>query len=316
MDAGRAYWDVDTTKIFLNLCIDEKNKLNYNNKGLTKDGWHNLYANFRRQTGKKYGPKQLQNKFNTLKRQYKAWKKLKDKSGAGWDQNTHTINCTPEWWKERIAVTTFLPVHSRTVFLELSSWLLLTCIYINLQENPDNKQFKGKALPHYDELYILFDSMDSDDGTMLCVGGIGDKTPSGGSEDNIDPMPEDNVACSDDNVGRSGVGRVGQRPVKEHVGDSPPPKKTKSMEYYVERISESMMERSKNEKNALSREQDEVTEMLQLAEQDGVPNGSELYFKAAELFRSPARRAIYRSIAAAKNRIAWIQWTWDNVKKK
>lgn len=31
--------------------------------------------------------------------------------------------------------------------------------------------------------------------------------------------------------------------------------------------------------------------LLQLAEQDGVSIGSELYFMAAELFRTPARRA-------------------------
>ncbi|KAF8656033.1 hypothetical protein HU200_060825 [Digitaria exilis] len=100
-------------------------------------------------------------------------------------------------------------------------------------------------------------------------------------------MAEDNNAWSEDNIGRSSVGRTAKRPGKEKVVDSPL-KKSKSMEYYVERISESMMERTKNEKSAISREQDEVTELLQLAEQDGVPNGSELYFMAAELFRTPA----------------------------
>uniref|UniRef100_K4A2Y3 Myb/SANT-like domain-containing protein n=1 Tax=Setaria italica TaxID=4555 RepID=K4A2Y3_SETIT len=249
MDAGRANWDDNTTKIFLDLCIDEKNKLNYNKKGLTKLGWHNLYTNFKQQTGRKYSCKQLQNKFNAFKKQYKDWRKLKDKSAR-------------------------------------------------IEENEANKHFRGKAFPFYDELTTLFGTMDTEGGPMLCVGGIGDRTPS----------------C-EDNVGRSSVGHVSQRSAKEHVVDSPPPKRSKSMEYYVERIYESMIQRTMNERNLISREEEEVMEMLHLVEQDGVPNGSELYFIATKLFRSPARRASYRSITAAENRIAWLRWTWDNVKR-
>ncbi|PUZ50480.1 hypothetical protein GQ55_6G061600 [Panicum hallii var. hallii] len=211
-------------------------KLNYNKKGLTKIGWSNLYRNFRQQTGRTYDSKQLQNKFNSLKRQYKYWRQLKDKSGGGWNNNTGTIGSNEE------------------------------C---------------------------------REDGTMLCVGGIGDKTPSRGK----------------DNVGRSCVDRVAQRSGKEHIVDSPPPKKTKSMEYYVECTYERMIQRNRYERSATSREQ-EMTELLQLAEEDGVSNGSELYFIATELFRSPGRRAAHRSIKAAKSRIAWLRWTWDNVKKK
>lgn len=82
---GRAIWDKKTTKVFLDLCIAEKNKLNFNKKGFTKVGWHNLYREFQKQTGRSYGRKQIQNKFNTLKRQYKSWRKLKEKSGTGWN---------------------------------------------------------------------------------------------------------------------------------------------------------------------------------------------------------------------------------------
>uniref|UniRef100_K3ZFD6 Myb/SANT-like domain-containing protein n=1 Tax=Setaria italica TaxID=4555 RepID=K3ZFD6_SETIT len=250
MDAGRANWDDNTTKIFLDLCIDEKNKLNYNKKGLTNLGWHNLYTNFKQQTGRKYSCKQLQNKFNAFKRQYKDWRKLKNKSGTGWNSSTRTIDCDDEWRSN----------------------------------------------------------------VMCC--GIGDRTPSSGSEGNPDTTADENVDWLEDNVGRSSVGRVSQRSGKEHVVDSPPPKRTKSMEYYVERISESMMQRTMTERNLISREEEEVMEMLHLVEQDGVPNGSKLYFIAIELFRLPARRASYRSITAAENRIAWLRWTWDNVKRK
>nr|TKW01113.1 hypothetical protein SEVIR_8G157000v2 [Setaria viridis] len=247
MDAGRTNWDDNTTKIFLDLCIDEKNKLNYNTKG----------------------PNQA--------RQYKDWRKLKDKSGTKWNNSIHTIDCDDEWWTARIG------------------------------ENEANKHFHGKAFPFYDELTTLLGTTDTEGGPMLCVGAIGDRTPSCGSEGNPDPMADENDAWLEDNVGRSSVGRVSQRSGKEHVVDSPPPKRSKSMEYYVERISESMIQRTMNERNLISHEEEDVMEMLHLVEQDGVPNGFELYFIATELFRSPARHASYRSITAVENQIAWLQ---------
>jgi hypothetical protein len=153
------------------------------------------------------------------------------------------------------------------------------------------QDFRDKAFPYEDELDYLFGSMDSEDGQLLCIGGVGDRTPSHGSEDH--QRSEDNLAWSEDNVGRSTVGRVARRLWREQTVDRPPPKKTKSMEYYVERISESMIQRSKNEGSAVRREQEEIKEFLKLVEQDGVRNGSELYFIATKLFRSPARRILW-----------------------
>jgi hypothetical protein len=77
MDRSHANWNENTTKTFLDLCIAEKEKLNYNNKGLTKIGWQNLYRNFKSETGRAYDIKQLQNKFNALKRMFNLWKKLR-----------------------------------------------------------------------------------------------------------------------------------------------------------------------------------------------------------------------------------------------
>ena len=155
---------------------------------------------------------------------------------------------------------------------------------------------------------ILFGNSETQDDNMFCAGGIGDRTPSDGSDD-------DNPLLSDDNVGCSSVGHASRRSRKEQVVDSPPPKRNKRVEYYVERISESMLERSRNETSLKSRDQDEVTELLRVVESDGVGQGSELYFIATELFRSATRRASFRSIRDPQNRIAWLKWTWENAKK-
>jgi hypothetical protein len=43
-----------TTKIFIDLCIIEKDLNNFNSMGLTKYGWQQVYRSFREQTGLDY----------------------------------------------------------------------------------------------------------------------------------------------------------------------------------------------------------------------------------------------------------------------
>ncbi|KAL6603809.1 hypothetical protein ACP70R_044170 [Stipagrostis hirtigluma subsp. patula] len=272
MDArGRAYWDNDLTKILLELCIAEKEKLNFNSKkGPTKVGWRNIKSAFRQQTGRAYDSKQLQNKFHSLKRLYTVWKKLKKSSGAGWDSKTGTIVGDDEFWNERIA------------------------------EDEEAAELRYRPLPHNQEVDILFGGFNTQEGNMLCAGGYGDRTPSGGSNDNVRVLTAGHA----------------QRPGKEQVVDSPPPKRTKSTDYYLERISESVLERSKNETNPKRQEQSELADLLNVLVQDGVPKNSKLYFIATELLRSATRRQAFRSLDDAETRRSWLLWTWENAKKK
>ncbi|KAL6842042.1 hypothetical protein ACP4OV_028021 [Aristida adscensionis] len=280
MSRGRAYWDNDLTKIFLDLCIAEKQKLNFNFKRcLTRAGWQNIYRNFRQQTGRLYNKKQLQNKFNNLKRLYRVWRKLKNSRGAKWDKSTGTIAGDEDWWQARIA------------------------------EDPEAEQLRNRPLAHERELTILFGSTHSEEGNMLCAGGIGDRTQSGGREGNRAPGLEDNV-------GRSSVDRVSQRAGNEQVIDCSPPKRTSSVDSSDGSTSESTVERHMDDPIAIWQAQDEMIRLLKVLERDGVDPGSELYFIATELFRSASRRAAFRSLRTPDCRIAWLRWTWDNARKK
>jgi hypothetical protein len=49
--SDRAHWKPEETKIFLDLCIAEKKKMNFNQKGLTTLGWRNVYRTFNKETG-------------------------------------------------------------------------------------------------------------------------------------------------------------------------------------------------------------------------------------------------------------------------
>jgi hypothetical protein len=54
MSSDRANWDAMTTKIFLDLCIIQKNLNNFNSLGLTKHGCKQVYRSFKEHTGLDY----------------------------------------------------------------------------------------------------------------------------------------------------------------------------------------------------------------------------------------------------------------------
>ena len=49
---------------------------------------------------------QIKNKWDKLKEDFKAWKKLKMRqTGTGWNRNNSTIDMDDEWWKKARAVS-------------------------------------------------------------------------------------------------------------------------------------------------------------------------------------------------------------------
>ena len=52
--SDHASWDPMTTKIFIDLCINQKELNNFNSMGLTKYGWQQVYRSFREHTGLDY----------------------------------------------------------------------------------------------------------------------------------------------------------------------------------------------------------------------------------------------------------------------
>lgn len=115
MATRRACWDDATTKTFLDLCIEQKNLLNYNSRGLSKLGWQNLYRDFKQRTGLIYDSKQLQNKLAQLRRMYTHWRDLQAKTGLGRDRNTGGVAADDSYWEDdegvRACIYSFMPVH-------------------------------------------------------------------------------------------------------------------------------------------------------------------------------------------------------------
>jgi len=94
MPPKRATWSEDDTKLLLDLCLQEKEKFNFNQQGLTTTGWNNNYTNFPH-----YDKKQCNNKLESLKKAYLTWKDELTATGLGRDPRTGDIEAKPKYWK-------------------------------------------------------------------------------------------------------------------------------------------------------------------------------------------------------------------------
>ena len=106
--SDRAHWCYEETKFFLDLCIAEKNKMNFNQTGLTKLGWRNVYRGFASETGLQLANKKLQNKLSAMRRHYFAWRDRITHTGLGRDPQTGGVTADPSLFQEEEEVTPFI----------------------------------------------------------------------------------------------------------------------------------------------------------------------------------------------------------------
>ncbi|KAG8472432.1 hypothetical protein CXB51_034198 [Gossypium anomalum] len=101
----KAMWDKRLTEIFCDICIKEILKGNRPGTHFTKDGWLKIMNNFEKETGKAFSQRQLKNRWDALKKEWKAWKKLKgEDTSLGWNPIKRTVDASDDWW-ERIVAT-------------------------------------------------------------------------------------------------------------------------------------------------------------------------------------------------------------------
>jgi hypothetical protein len=117
MPKPRANWTDEVTRTFLELCVREKNNLNWEVKQLTKLGWRNLYPDFYTLTGlTSWEPKRLHNKFGALRNHFLKWRNLNyKKSGLGRDTDTGAVAAPPDYWDDTNQVHYPAFLHSSTV---------------------------------------------------------------------------------------------------------------------------------------------------------------------------------------------------------
>ncbi|XP_070672332.1 uncharacterized protein [Malus domestica] len=100
-----ATWNAHNISIFCDICIKEVEAGHRPGTHFDKDGYANIRANFKAETGHDYERKQLKNKWDALKNEWKLWKELVGKeTGLGWNSSKGTVDASQEWWNNKIQI--------------------------------------------------------------------------------------------------------------------------------------------------------------------------------------------------------------------
>ncbi|KAD4584308.1 hypothetical protein E3N88_21909 [Mikania micrantha] len=96
-------WDDATFKEFINACIVELRKGNRPDTHFNKVGWMNIEKNMIEKTNKTFDKKQLKNKWDNMKKDWKLYDRLmRLETRIG--RSRSLIDASPEWWEEKIKV--------------------------------------------------------------------------------------------------------------------------------------------------------------------------------------------------------------------
>ncbi|XP_068345798.1 uncharacterized protein [Pyrus communis] len=98
-----ATWNAHNISIFCDVCIKEVEAEHCPGTHFDKDGYANIRANFKAETGHDYERNQLKNKSDALKNEWKLWKELVGKeTGLGWNSSKGIIDASEEWYNNKI----------------------------------------------------------------------------------------------------------------------------------------------------------------------------------------------------------------------
>ncbi|KAL7207648.1 hypothetical protein ACSBR1_029571 [Camellia fascicularis] len=104
----KCQFDSDNAKLFLQLVIAEMDVGNQQPYGLSMTGYKNIANKFLDKTGLLHSTKQMKNKFDNLKKDWAAWKKLENATqgltGLGYDQETGLFRAPDHWWAKMQAM--------------------------------------------------------------------------------------------------------------------------------------------------------------------------------------------------------------------
>ena len=101
-------WNSENTRVLCMLFAEQVGKGNWPNTHLNALGYAEVEKGFKERTGIVATKVQIKNKWDKLKEDFKAWKKLMlRQTGTGWDPIKKTIAMDDEWWKKTRAISWF-----------------------------------------------------------------------------------------------------------------------------------------------------------------------------------------------------------------
>lgn len=255
-------WPDEVVAIFSDICVKEVAKGNRPGTHFDKVGWSNVVKAFNELTGRDYDKKQLKNKWDSLKTDWKLWNSLLHKeTGIGWDPAKKTVDASAEWWQNKIQI------------------------------NGEYRKFRDVGISP--KKMDMFDKMFKDSTTegkcvMIPSSGIHPRETVGDSMDDvisIDGEEDESTPIEDKGVTGGLKGKKGKN-VK--VGDAA--KLAKQIDRLVE-VVESMSTATSLHRSSQGTSIKEVMQVVSTL--PGAETGSKLWWFATELFCSQEKREMF-----------------------
>ncbi|KAJ9181913.1 hypothetical protein P3X46_005956 [Hevea brasiliensis] len=103
--AAKAVWNKEMVHIFCDICIRAFQMGMRPGTHFTKQGWKYVIKHFQKESGLNFTKKQLKNKWDGSKKEWKIWKALiAEETELGWDTKRQTLDASDSWWDEKIKV--------------------------------------------------------------------------------------------------------------------------------------------------------------------------------------------------------------------
>ena len=113
-----AQWNNIIYSNFIDILINEVNEFkNTEGGGFKSQQWNRMTTLFNYNTGLNFTSQQLQNKYKSMKNNWRIWKDIENNSGFGWDEKNQLFTSSDEVWSSYIAShPAAKPFRYRTLF--------------------------------------------------------------------------------------------------------------------------------------------------------------------------------------------------------
>eukprot|EP00474_Spongospora_subterranea_P001409 CRZ01867.1 hypothetical protein [Spongospora subterranea] len=139
---SRAAWDLDKDAVLISLMLEQARNGKRADSGFKKEAWTAVLVSLNSQFDLYYTLDQIKNRVKLLKKQYCLFRRLKDNSGFGWDDDKKIPTASDEVWDEY------------------------------LEAHPNAALYRFTTLPLFEELNALFDQSSATGGGALASSGF------------------------------------------------------------------------------------------------------------------------------------------------
>ncbi|MQL90615.1 hypothetical protein Taro_023204 [Colocasia esculenta] len=296
-DRVKAVWDDKKHAVFIRICLDQMRAGNKPHKTLNKLGYLNLEKEFYRQTGFRYHKDQLKNHWDSTRRDWQAWRALRNQAGIDWDETRGTYSQTEEWWAEFV------------------------------KRFPGGDKFAHRPLEHADDLDVLFG--EGSGRADAPQSPSSDATPSAGTRDSeSDPTPESHAEAEELNCPNTGNhnSTPSRSPWMEEFGETISPRHLSSQapaarsekrprssdgvnwESCMKQVYDILMGGSRLLAPSAEDNPTSIPNVIALLnETRGIVRNSEEWLFAASKFRNESVRQLFFALGDPECRAAWIK---------